>query len=278
MIKNMLGKMFFLAALLLVTMLLLFLYLRREDPRLEEAYQHYVQGEQAVTIAERNSQFNAALNLFLTLEQEYAPLFGDGTLYYDIGNSFFQLGNYSEAILFYKKAQKLLPRATAVRTRISLAQKKLFLEGAEAQPNPLASLFAAWPRLSLPERLQLFALLSALFFLASSLLIWQKQIGWVQRTSTYIKGINTALICGLALIGFSLLYTHYFSPLQAVAIEAALLRQGPHLEYPKVRETPVAAGTAVEVLSAAPDGTWFKVLTPKGDFGYVQGKAIRLVD
>lgn len=66
----------------------------------------------------RASRFEAAL-------QSYEELLKNGTgspeLYYNIGNSYFKLGSYGPAVLYYTKAFNLNPRDADIRKNLTLA-------------------------------------------------------------------------------------------------------------------------------------------------------------
>ena len=128
---------------------------RSEESRVQAANALYASGEVAKTIDARQKAFNQALDLYLALEHDYHPSFGNGRLYYNIGNTYYQLGQYPWAILYYERALALAPRDERVRQNLVLAQEKLSLPHAEPI-NAFATLFAWHSNLSLPERLQLF--------------------------------------------------------------------------------------------------------------------------
>jgi tetratricopeptide (TPR) repeat protein len=258
------------AAFAIVILLLggLFVSSGRKDELTEEVNKAYQEGEQAATIASRQENFNKALALLLQLEREYSPLFGTGRLYYATGNTLFQLENYPEAILYYEKARKLMPREKILQDRLATARKKLFLP-----EKPSAETLRKWLNsflpLSLPERLQIFFALAFVLFLVFSVSLWSKKT---------LKPLKYILLFPLVLIGCTLLYTRYFSPVEAIMVHAAMLQKGPGLQYNKTTDAPLPAGSQVEALAPVADGSWFKVLTPNGDFGYVQGRTLRFID
>ncbi|MCC5709535.1 hypothetical protein LH488_27915, partial [Klebsiella pneumoniae] len=83
---------FFLLGLLAA--LFFYLILPHYPSQSDEAYQSYVEGEKAQTIADRKTQFNHALTLYKDLDNKYHPDFGNGKLFYNIANTYFQLGEY----------------------------------------------------------------------------------------------------------------------------------------------------------------------------------------
>lgn len=241
---------------------------RSGDARLKEAEASYHEGELAATIASRKAAFNKALELYLAAEEQYEPRFGSGKLYFNIGDTYFQLEEYAWAELYYLRAKALMPRNGKVDGNLALARNKLSLPN-DSNSSAFASVFFFHYYLSLPEQLQLLFLfiLAALLFYSISL--------W-----TNLRGIKTCIAISLFLLTIMLLsvgYTRYISPVEAVLVKSSDLYRDAGTEYAKVGERPLAGGTVVQVLEVRPDGKWFKILSPKGDLGYAPQEAIRLV-
>lgn len=236
-------------------------FFHSSDSRAAQADTFYRSGEEAQTIADRKKAFNEALGDYMQLETEYKPRFGNGKLYYNLGNTYFQLGEYPWAIFYYMKAQALMPRSKSVETNLALAKSKLSLPDSD-----LSSLNF----LSLPERLQLFAALAVIALLLLSAWIWMDN-HWFKNSAFVVLAL-----AGLVLL--SLAYTRYLAPLEGVFIQASDVYRDAGKQYAKVGEEPVSAGSTVEVLGKDPSGKWFKILTPKGAMGYVSQEALRVVD
>lgn len=241
---------------------------RGGDAQLKEAEASYHAGELATTIASRKEAFNKTLELYLTMEEHYEPRFGSGKLYFNIGDTYFQLEEYAWAELYYLRAKALMPRNGKVDGNLSIARNKLSLPN-DSISSAFANVFFFHYYLSLSERLQLLFLfiLAALFFCSISL--------WAN-----LRGIKTCITISFFLMAIMLLsvgYTRYISPVEAVLVEASDLYRDAGTEYAKVGERPLPGGTVVQVLEVRPDGKWFKILSPKGDLGYAPQETIRLV-
>lgn len=243
-------------------------FLQVDDSRLQQAEENYRKGENATTIAERKEAFNNALTQFLSLEEHYHPSFGSGKLQYAIGNTFFQLEEYPLSILYYKKAETLLPRSGVIKNNLSKAYQKLGL--AELKLYNFLDKLLLKPYFSLPERLQFFSVSVLLFFIFLSLWIWTKKSG--------AKKIALLLLLPLSLILINLGVSFYFSPTEAVLIQAAELRRDAGFEFAKVGDQPIVGGTTVEVVSISQDGHWLKIITPDNTFGYVPSQVAKLID
>lgn len=251
-----------------IVALLLTMGLGFSDPRLKEADDSYYQGESATTIYSRQTAFNHALDLYLSLDKEYHPVYGNGKLYYNIGNTFFQLGQYPLAILYYERARALMPRAERVQHNLASAQEKLQLPHV-VEPSAFSNVFFLHYFLSLPERLQLFFVLGVVALVCSSGWIWSNNL-WFKRGAVVSLALLTVLL-------FSLLYTRYLAPLEAVVVQSVELRRDAGLQYAAVAPEPIPSGIKVEILHVSQDGKWLKVLGPQGELGFAPYESVRII-
>lgn len=255
----------FLALALFILATVLF---RTGDSRTQLAEESYRQGESSTVIADRKEAFNKALDLFLKLDGDYHPHFGNGKLSYDIGNTYFQLGEYPLAILYYKRAENLMPRSELIKRNLNLANEKL---GLKPQENKgLFDFLLLKPFLSLPERLQIFFVLAVFTLILTSAWLWTKK-QWLSNVGVIFLLLLTAAMFNLGL-------TYYFSPIEGVLINSAELRRDAGKEFAKVKDEPISGGTTVEVTATSPNGKWLKVIIPGGEFGFVPVESVRLVD
>jgi tetratricopeptide (TPR) repeat protein len=249
-----------LAVFLGIAFLSLFTYFFHfSDSRAAKADRFYRNGEIAENIAERKKAFNEALTIYMQLESDFNPDFGNGKLYYNLGNTYFQIEEYPWAVLYYLKSQALMPREKRVETNLALARSKLSLPQADTTLSVM----------SLPERLQIFSALAVVSLLLISAWIWTEN-RWFKNT-----GFIAIALAGLILL--SLGYTHYLSPLQGVLVQASDLYRDAGIQYAKVGKEPLPAGSTVEILGSHPNGKWFKVLAANDAIGYVPQDAIRAV-
>jgi len=232
---------------------------------LQQAEASYQRGEQAVTVAERREAFNGALELYLSLEKKWAH----PDLYYNIGNSYFQLEEYPWAILYYRRALLQMPRNETIRENLRIAQGKQKLTLDVKQPF-LQKVFFFHYGLSIKERLQIFFVFSVLSFVLASFYIWLEKRIFKIAASWLAVGVTGVLL--------SLTWSNYFSSIQAVVVQSTALLRDAGTQYAPVMDFPVSAGDTVEVLEVVQEGQWLKIRTNNGDFGYVSHKTIRLIE
>jgi len=252
---------------IIVVIMALMTFRAKSDSRLQTAEETYRRGESASNLSERKKAFNESLDLFLQLDSDYHPSFGNGKLSYNIGNTYFQLEEYPQALFYYKKASALMPRSDVTKRNLIQTEQKLGL-----QKQPQLSLFSSFllqPWLSLPERLQLFFAAAVITLLFASTWIWTQQ-RWAWHATV-------VMLFPFVLLLINLTFTYYLSPIEAVLLHAVELRRDAGTEYAKVIKEPIGGGATVEVLGTSPNGKWLKVLTPEGNLGYVPSEAAKVL-
>lgn len=232
---------------------------------LEEAYRAYSAGEQAKTVAERKKEFNKALALYTEVENKNS---NDGRLYYNIGNTYFQLEEYPLAIYNYYRADALRPGDDKIQQNLHFALEKAGVKP-EKEETIFSQIFYPHFYLSLADRLRAFFFSGIALLAFISAYIWFKQ-KWVW---------NLIILSGLVYLFFlsSTLYSRFISPVEGVMIQSALLYRDAGTEYAKVKNEPLLGGSKVEVLDILKDGQWLKIKSPDGTLGYVPQKTIKLL-
>ncbi len=255
-------KYLLLLLLLLIPLIYWLIVAKSANTELTEAYNQYTVGERTGSIAERKEAFNKSLNIYTSLENSYSPTYGNGKLYFNIANCYFQLEQYPMALFYYYKAQSLRPRDPKVTQNLRIAQEKLGIA-----PEAKSSSISAY--ITLPERLQLFFLFSMIALGFASIQIWISGNVWRRIASFF------GLLAGIVFL--TLLYAHFMTPVQGVLIHAASLYRDAGEQYAKVSETPLLSGTKVEVLDTLNQGTWLKIQTPDGKLGFIPSDSARIL-
>jgi hypothetical protein len=242
----------------------------RQDPSssLEEAETNYKAGESATTSEGRERAFNRALELYASLEETYHPTMGNGKLYYNLANTFYQLEAYPWALLNAYRAQALRPRDERVQTTIDKAKENLKLSHT-AESSPFQSLLFFHTKFSLPERIQIFCFFVFLAFLTFSLCIWSEKKGW--------RAVGVVCTAASALWLASLGYSYYLAPIEGVLIRSTLLYRDAGKQYAPVNQEPVPSGEKLSILDTAARGEWLKVETPDETIGFIPADSVRLI-
>lgn len=237
----------------------------RSGEELEKAEMSYQQGEIATTLAERKDAFNNALDTYLRLDARHQPYFGNGKLYYNLGNTYYQLEEYPLAIWSYSKALTLMPRHKNLEENLQQARQL-----AGVSETSLPSFFEQFfDYFSLPERLQLILLFLSLSFLLFSGSIWLNK--------TWMKYLGSFFFILLLTFLASVFYTQFIDPTEAIILQGTSLYRDAGAHYAKVKEEPLMPGSKVKVLQVVRGGRWIKIMTSDGILGYVPYENLRVI-
>lgn len=248
----------------IMTMTLIALYpLFDLHKEFQSANRDYEKVVQANTLFEQQSSLNNALHSYLDLESKYTDTqLGNGKLYYNIATTYFQLREYSLASLYYRRAYKLMPYSEVTKEHILMIDKVLNI--------PSTSTFTDFSNiLSLPERLQLFFILTLITFCIASFYIWNQKLLW-KRLAFTLSSISSILLIS---IGF----TYYIAPNMGVLIQSSALYRDEGNHSTTITDLPIPAGTTVEILGISQNESLIKIITSDGHFGFVPQKSIRLL-
>ena len=238
------------------------------EKSLSDAYQAYRQGEEANTVQQRTESFNKALSLYTNLEKRFNPKYGNGKLYYNIANSYYQLGQYPMAVLYYYRALDLMPKNEKAQRNLQTTLSKLNVFD-KTEDTTFNKIFFFHYGFSFSERFRLFFIFALLGTLFGSIYIWGRG-SWLKKCA-----ILFALVAAIFL--GSIAYTNYFTPVQGVIVKSTSLYRDAGKQYAKVLKEPVLSGTKVEVLDVLHNGHWLKIITPEGILGYVPQNSIKTI-
>lgn len=214
----------------------------------------------------RQHNFSLALRQWLALEERGVPM--DGQLTRDIATSYLNLQQYPWALLYFRRAQKLLPRDLAVEKGlqrtvqalgITLPQHTVFFR----LLFPFNIFFSPQERTAMLEIFSLLALCCGIVYVVTK--------------KTELLAATLLLIAVAAFIGINIAYDRYIIPAEAVVVEATMLRPQPGEDIGQLPHTLTAPGDLVDVLEVSDDGLWIKISPPHNAFGYVPYKNVRLV-
>jgi len=258
---------------ILISSLLHFSFLTAATTRethhlLGEANRSYQQGEQAQTLMERKQAFNRALYLYLTIKEKLPSITQSAPLNAAIANSYFQVGQYSQSILYNYRALAIKPDQPLTKAHLQLSQEKLGIL-TEVYPSLWNQILSFNETLMLPQRLELFFWIACLTFIGYSGLLYfnHRLIHLLTKTS---------LIITLLLLG-NLLSSFYFTPIEAVLIAPTGLYQAPNEQAPQLSAIPLMAGIKVDVVDILEQGYWLKIRTVDGEIGYIFVPSARII-
>ncbi len=224
---------------------------------LDNTHAAYLRGEAATTFTEAEAAFNEALAGYLA-----AP--GSSPwLSFDLGNTYFQLGEPATALYHYSRAQQLAPRNRQIRAHLRLASKKLGVTPKTPLPHKLCAATLLAPH----ERNILIAICGALATLLAAFAI--------QLKNKKILKLSLFPATLAILFSLTLIYLNILADPGAILLKSATLRRDAGVNYAAVCDHPLAPGTRVRLTNQR--GEWAKIILPSGEAGFVLADSLGIL-
>ncbi len=205
-------------------------------------------------------------------------------LFYNLGNSYFRMGDLGRAILFYERAKNLAPRDASIAYNLNLARSRIVDKVEPSKHNILAQLFMSiyllfnvneWTVVSLTLYLVFMALGLATVILRGE----PKREEPDAKTRPLRRLLKRIAAAVLALVLFSAINTvikvrSYSGCDYGIIVAAAVkARSGPKDEFAEVFE--LHSGTKVRVRSSKDD--WFQISLESGLSGWLPKDALEVI-
>lgn len=210
--------------------------------------------------------YERALLRYEKLSQETA----NGKLYYNIGNTYFQLGDIGRAIVNYRRAEHFIPHDENLRQNLShVLSKRRDIIPVQQEEKLLRTLFFWHYDLPLQMRLNLLCGFNLLFWLSAALFFF---------TSLPVpRWLATSLITITLLLATSLSVEYFDPPAPAGVIVApeVVARQGDGHNYQPSFTAPLHAGTEFTLLENRK--SWFHVELKDGRQCWLAAQSSELI-
>jgi tetratricopeptide (TPR) repeat protein len=197
-----------------------------------------------------------------------------GSLYFNIGNTYFKLGDLGHAILYYERAQRLLPRDADVRANLELAGS---LTTDEITPLPRFWLFKAvgwWVHL-LP--MSLLRLILAIAYVVATVGV----VAMILRRGTVLADWGRWVAAGSAAVVVIFGINSVVQELRigqpeeaVVMVEEVPVQSAPSDDAALLVFT-VHEGTKVRIDRRADE--WLEVVLADGKVGWVRAEAVEVI-
>jgi hypothetical protein len=232
-----------------------------EEMPLQAAHSFYQQGIQATERWERQNAFNAALALYLSIEQQETN--DSYQLYQAIGDTYFQLNAYAWSILYYYRALEIELNNPHVEQKLQAAQAQLGLP--QGIQRSLFNQFLSFNLFSLALRQWTLVWLTLLALYMGSLTIW---FGLWKKVALFLFSL-------VALLMLNILISMYLAPIEGILVLPSAIYQAPGFNQPQLTSIPLVKGIKVSLIGIEDD--WLKVITAEGAIGYIPFTALRLI-
>jgi len=222
-----------------------------------KAQASYQKGMRLTGMQKRVTMLKAA-NQFQSLVEDYG--IENGKLYYNIGNAYYEAGEKGKAVLYYRKAERLIPAFMDLKYNLNLARQELNLSKPEKEWwSDIARGLFFWHFLfDYPSRRLVSIGLFTLFWFLIFLMIFNKH--FLIRLALIIN------LVGFIAFGSSILlsvYGLFLTDAGVIISEKAQTRKGPGYSYEKVYKQELPGGTEFHLLKK--QGEWWKVRLSNGD-------------
>jgi tetratricopeptide (TPR) repeat protein len=231
------------------------------EQMIQKANASYQAGEKAATYHERKLAFNHALYLYHQAEQE-SPI---ASLKRAIGDTYFQLGEYAWAILYYQRALNTDPRDALATSHLEKAQQQLGLSDSSSSHQNAA--LAPLHTLSRNFRL-------LLWVICLTFLLWTLAIWFPTRRIRQFATLSSLL---LLLLLSNLVFFYFFAPIEGILVVSTGFYRAPDQNQPQLTTLPLLAGSKVTILQMTSNGEWTKISNAKGLIGYIPTSTVRAI-
>jgi tetratricopeptide (TPR) repeat protein len=202
--------------------------------------------------AYKNDQFQQAADDYIRLIENGHE---NGHIYYNLGNTYFRLGNLGKAILAFERARLLMPRDGDLSFNLSHARNQAQDASIDLQTSSLNSLLGLGG-LNRYETFFAFILLNVLFFLLLCIRLYKKT-EW-----TYYLSIFLAIVISVGVCAVTLKWYAWANDNRAVILSEEVMVQA----GPDSRDTllfKLHAGTIVRVERTEDDWTLLQLSKDK---------------
>jgi len=205
------------------------------------------------TEAYHNRDYSRAEELYSQIESDIAP-YSSAAVYYNKANTLFRLKDYSGALLYYLKAERVNPRDNDVKANIRKCRAALEVN---VQGHSMLYNMLSFLRIKEWVVLFVFSIWGLIFFLLGKGLKHS-----IKASFAVFFGISSVLLCfGIVL------YLNIVGINWRLAVQKSVLYSGPSEKETKLGD--VVAGNMLKELSV--QGRWVKVYLPgKKEAGWVK--------
>ncbi len=215
------------------------------------ANKEYSAGQKA--IAERKKEdavgkFEQAVSLY---KQLLDSGFVNGQLYYNLGNAYYRLGMPGKAIMYYRRAEKLLPRDADIKANINLLKRDLADRETIGQAPEILKVACFWYFYSNLSEITAITIYIYLALIASILSLIFLRLQWLKKMIIIFASCFLVLIISL---GIKAYYQNSVEMGVVIANESKV-RYGPGEEY----EPRFKIHEGAEVRIEEKKDKWYKV-------------------
>jgi tetratricopeptide (TPR) repeat protein len=223
----------------------------------------------------QQEQPDRARQLFRSAAQRMQSVAGagveNGRLQYNIGNAHLQSGDIGQAILHYRRAERLIPNDPLLKDNLSLARsKRLTSIAATSESELLRTAFFWHYQASTAQRTIGALVLYVAFWLL--LMAWNR---WPRRSVIVMAVVSIVITAALAASISVSNWQDRNQPGGVVLAADVAVYKGPGPSYQRLFEQPLQPG--VEFILLEKRGEWWNIELADGKTGWVSASAAELI-
>ncbi|MCR4289621.1 MAG: tetratricopeptide repeat protein [Candidatus Scalindua sp.] len=214
------------------------------------ANKEYGAGQKAMAEGKKEDavgNFEQAVNLY---EQLLESGFINGQIYYNLGNSYYRLGMPGKAIMYYRRAEELLPRNTDIEANINLLKRDFVDRETIGQKPEIIKVACFWYFYLNLNEITAITIYIYLALIASILSIIFLRQQWIKKIIIIFASCFLVLVISLGLKA----YNHSVE-MGVVIVNESNIRYGPGEEY----EPRFKIHEGAEVRIEEKKDKWYKV-------------------
>ncbi|MGR3302732.1 MAG: tetratricopeptide repeat protein, partial [Candidatus Scalindua sp.] len=215
------------------------------------ANKEYSAGQKA--IAERKEQ--EAIEKFEHAVQLYEELlnsgFINGQIYYNLGNSYYRLGMSGKAIIYYRRAEKLLPRDADIKANINLLKRDFEDKASIRQLPEILRVVCFWYFFLNLNEITFITIYMYLALMASILSFVFIKVQWLKNIIIVFASCLLVLVISLGIKA----YSQHSIERGVVIADESKIRYGPGEEFEPKFEIHEGAEVRIEEKK----DKWYKV-------------------
>ncbi len=212
----------------------------------------------------KNSNYKEAARLYTELTDTG---YVSGHIFYNLGNTYFRLGDLGHAILNYERARLLIPRDADLKFNLEYAKDRT-RDAVDVPTRPLATIFFWLDTFSLDELFGILSIINALFFAALILRLLHKR-EWTFIALTIVTVIWLVSGSSLGVKWYQLVN----DPRGVIIADEVNALAGPDSKDSELFKLHV--GTIVEIERV--EGTWALITISEGKRGWMRKEMIEFL-
>lgn len=195
----------------------------------------------------------------------------NGKLFYNIGNTYFTLGEIGKAILNYKRAERFIPNDPNLRQNLQFAKARRIDRIEEPQERQVLKILFFWHYdFPVPVRVMLFSIFFIVFWIVAALRLF-----FLQSFLKWGIGITAGLSILLAgSLIVDMIQMRNRRP-GVIISPAVVARKGDSETYEKSFKAPLHSGT--EFILIEKRGSWYNIELPDSRRCWVPSADVELV-